>query len=139
MPTLIVLYPFILLFVICVAISGLHAVYIKLSGKILRGSFVSWKHAFIFTLGISAVTLIGRTVAVAGGFSVPLVLAVFCSLVLQLIFGGWFFSTRGITKQGQLFGWPGGVRISALAFLFLAVTGALVNGVVPIISMAAQS
>jgi hypothetical protein len=138
-PTLIVFFPFILLFAIYVAISVLHAAYVKLSGNILRGSFVSWKHAFIFALGISALTLIGRTVAVAGGFSVPLALAVIFSLVLQLIFGGWFFSTRGITKQGQSFGWLGGVRISALAFLFLAVTGALVNGVVHIIAMAVQS
>jgi hypothetical protein len=67
---------------------------------------------------------------VTEGISFQLTPSLALSFVLYLIFGGWFFSTGGFTKQAQPLGWLGGVRLSALAFLLLALIGALVNGVV---------
>lgn len=77
-----------------------------------------------------------RMAAVAECISVQLPLSLALSFVLYLSFGGWFFSTRGVTKQGKPLDWVGGVRLSALAFLLLALTGVLVNSVDRIIEYA---
>ena len=46
---------------------------------------------------------------------------------LVVTMGGWFFSTRGLTNSGKPLGWLGGVRLSGLAFVLLAVTSLLGN------------
>ena len=137
--TLIALFPLIVLSITYIVVCVLNAAYVKLSGRILHGSVVSWKNSFIFALTVTVLMLIVRMATVAEGISVPLTLALSLSFVLYSTFGGWFFSTRGVTKQGQPLGWLGGVRLSALSFLLFALTVVLVNGTVRIIANAGQS
>jgi hypothetical protein len=134
--TLIAYFPLIVLAVIYIVVCVLNAAYIKLSGRILHGSVVSWKDSFVFALAITFLILVLRIAAVAEGISAPLTLALALGFVLYLTFGGWFFSTRGVTKQGQPLGWLGGIQLSALVFVLLALTGVLVNEAVRIIANA---
>jgi hypothetical protein len=137
--TLISYLPLIILFVIYSAICVMHAAFVKLSGKILHGSVVSWKHAFIFALGVTVLFLAMLFVAVAAGISVPPAVSMVLGFMLSTAFGSWFFGSRGKTKQGQPLGWTGGLRLSALAFLLLAVTGAVMKGVVHMLAMAVHA
>ena len=118
MNSLIEFSPFALLLSIYLAVGALHAVYIKVSGRILRG-VVSWKHSFIFALAMTVLTLIGRMAASAGGKSVPLTVVLPFGFVLSLVLGGWFFGSRGASLQGQPLGLLGGLQLSALAYVLL--------------------
>ena len=137
--TLISYLPLIILFVIYSVICVMHAAFVKLSGEILQGSVVSWKHAFIFALSVTVILLIMLFASVAAGFSVPPVVSMVLGFAVSTSFGSWFFSSRATTKQGQPVGWAGGLRLSALAFLLLAVTGAVMKGVVHVLAMAVHA
>ncbi len=137
--TLISYLPLIILSVIYTVICVMHAAFVKLSGKILRGSVVSWKHAFIFALAVTVMLLIMLVASVAAGISVPPAVSMVLGFVLSTVFGSWFFSTRGMTQQGRPLGWEGGLRLSALAFLLLAVSGVVIKGVVHVLAMAVHA
>lgn len=137
--TLISYLPLIILSVIYTVICVMHAAFVKLSGKMLRGSVVSWKHAFIFALAVTVMLLIMLVASVAAGISVPPAVSMVLGFVLSTVFGSWFFSTRGMTQQGRPLGWTGGLRLSALAFLLLAVSGVVIKGVVHVLAMAVHA
>ncbi|MGA7594789.1 MAG: hypothetical protein WCA64_06285 [Gallionella sp.] len=137
--TLISYFPLIILFVIYSVISVMHTAFVKLSGKMLHGSVVSWKHAFIFALSVTVILLIVIAATVAAGISVPPTVSMVFGFVLSTAFGSWFFSTRGMTQQGRPLGRDGGFRLSAIAFLLLAVTGAVMKGIVHVLAMAVHA
>lgn len=137
--TLISYFPLIILFVIYTVTCVMHAAFVKLSGKILYGSVVSWKNAFIFALAVTVLLLIMLFAAVAAGISIPPAVSMVLGFALSTAFGSWFFSTRGVTKQGQPLGWAGGLRLSALAYLLLAVTGVVMKVVIHALAMAVHT
>ena len=94
-----------------------YAGFLKLAARLLRYS-VSWKSSFAF-VGIMMVAVVFHHVLV---FSEPVTTRIGYGLVLALglvIFGGWFFSRRGTNRRGTLLGWPGGIRLMALAFAMM--------------------
>jgi hypothetical protein len=137
--TLISYLPLIILSVIYTVICVMHAAFVKLSGKILRSLVVSWKHAFIYALSVTVLLLIMLVASVAAGIPVPPAVSMILGFALSTAFGSWFFSTRGMTQQGLPLGWEGGLRLSALAFLLLAVTGVVMKGVVHVLAMAVHA
>jgi len=137
--TLISYFPLIILFIIYSVICVMHAAFVKLSGMILHSLVVRWKHAFIFALAVTVMLLIMLFGAVVAGISVPPAMSMVVGFVLSTAFGSWYFSTRAMTKQGQPLGWKGGLRLSALAFLLLAVTGAVMKGIIHVLAMAAHT
>ncbi len=116
----------------------LYALYVKLSAKILRGTSISWKHTFIFSLIIVALTLTSQMGFALSGITLPIFLSIPLALFVHLSLGGWFFSTRGTTKQGQLIGWRGGMQVIAIAFVFLGLSAALLLGVINLASVPTQ-
>ncbi len=106
-------------------IGVLYALYVKLSSKILRGTSISWKHTFIFSLIIVVLTLTSQMGFTLSGITLPMFLSIPVALIVHLSLGGWFFSTRGTTKQGELIGWSGGMQIIAITFVFLGLSTVL--------------
>lgn len=139
MQNLVAFFPIILLFVIYAAACLLYAAYIKLSAKLLRDSFVSWKHSMIFAVVIAVATLFARMGTVAGDTVVPFPWVYILGFALYMAFGGWFFSSRGMSKEGRSFGWLGGIQLSGLAFLLFFVTSVLAKGVAHALAMAVKS
>lgn len=137
MQALIAYFPFILLLVMYLVVGVLNAVFIKLSARILRGAVVSWRHALSFALGIAVLTLLGRVLLYSGSVPAP-VFSVF-GVVIYLILGAWYFSTRGTTHQGQPLGWVGALQLSALALLLFVVTGVVITEIVRIVAGVVQS
>jgi len=127
MKSLIALLPLIILFFYYVAFAVLHAAYIKISADLLRGMRISWRDAFRFALGLMAIILIIRSVAMEAGLSIPTGVLVAFSLVLHLSVGGWFFAKRAMTVENEPAGWKGGVFISAVAYVFLVLTIVIAN------------
>jgi hypothetical protein len=126
----------VLLLVPLAMVLALYAVYIKLSARLLRRSKVSWKNSFLFALVLILLAFAGRAGSLALGQSLPLLPGLIFGLTAQVILGGWFFSTRGTDAAGQPLGWRGGIQLSVLAFLLMAVTGFVLFGVVHVLSPA---
>lgn len=139
MQTLITLFPLIVLAGLYVLLCVVFAAFVKLSARFLGGIVVSWKHSFIFALVMALLTLFGRTMAVAGGSSIPLALDLAFSFALCLILGGWYFGTRGIDKNGQPLGWVGGMRLSAVAFVLLVLIDAIASRAVHVFATVTKS
>ena len=96
-----------------------YAGFLKLAARLLRYS-VSWKASFLFA-GIMLVLVIFEHVLV---FSEPVAIRIGYGVVLLLvliILGGWFFSSRGTNRHGAVLGWSGGIRLMALAFAMMIV------------------
>jgi hypothetical protein len=93
--------------------------FLKLAARLLRYS-VSWKSSFLFA-GIMLVAVIIDHVLV---FSQPAAIRIGHGVVLLLvliILGGWFFSSRGTNRLGAVLGWSGAMRLMALAFTMMIV------------------
>jgi hypothetical protein len=96
-----------------------YAGFLKLAARLLRYS-VSWKSSFLFA-GIMLVAVMFHHVL---AFSEPVATRIGSGVVLLLglvILGGWFFSGRGTNRRGIVLGWPGGIRLMALAFAMMIV------------------
>jgi hypothetical protein len=96
-----------------------YAGFLKLDARLLRYS-VSWKASFLFA-GIILVLVICEHLLV---FSEPVAIRIGYGVVLLLvliILGGWFFSKSGTNRHGAILGWPGGIRLMALAFAMMIV------------------
>ena len=126
MSSLVYFVPAIVFFVVLPCIYG---VYTKLSARLLRASDLRWKHGFLFGLLVCAASVAGRIVSFASGATLPLAVGIFVSLAAHLLLGGWFFSTRGTDAAGNALGWPGAVKLSALTFLLMGITAAILFGV----------
>jgi hypothetical protein len=107
-----------LLFLIAVGLISC-AGFLKLAARVLRYS-VSWKSSFLFA-AIMLVAVIfhhllvfNEPVATRIGYGVMLLLGL-------LILGSWFFRRRGTSRLGGVLGWPGGIRLMALAFAMMIV------------------
>jgi len=96
-----------------------YAGFLKLAARLLRYS-VSWRSSFLFA-GIMLVAVIFHHVFF---FSEPVATRIVYGVVLLVslaILGGWFFSGRGTNRRGTVLGWPGGIRLMALAFAMMIV------------------
>ena len=96
-----------------------YAGFLKLAARLLRYS-VSWKASFLFA-GIMLVLVIFEHLLV---FSEPVAMRIGYGVVLLLVLitlGGWFFRGRGTNRLGAVLGWPGGIRLMALAFAMMIV------------------
>ncbi len=51
-------------------------------------------------------------------------------LLVLIIFGGWFFSSRSTNRCGAVLGWSGGIQLIALAFAMMLVVAIAI--VVPV-------
>jgi hypothetical protein len=102
-----------------------YAGFLKLAARLLRYS-VSWKSSFLFA-AIMLVLVIFEHLLV---FSEPVAMRIGHGVVVLLVLiisGGWFFRGRGTNRLGAVLGWPGGIRLMALAFaMMIAVAFAIV-------------
>jgi hypothetical protein len=125
MSPLISLVPVVVFFLI---VPCCYAAYIKLSARLLHRSKARWKHGFLFGLLLCVLAVAGRMTSLALGHTLPLPIGLFVGLVLHLLLGGWFFSTRATDAAGHALGWPGAIKLSALTFLLLATTAFALMG-----------
>src|SRR5215475_7597657 len=87
--------------------------FLKLAARLLRYS-VSWKVSFLFASIMLAAVIVDHLLVV----SEPMAIRIGHGVVLLLglvVLGGWFFSGRGMNRQGAVLGWwSGGLRLMAL-------------------------
>lgn len=76
---------------------------------------------------IVTLTIASRGAHLAG-VRLPVVLGVVIGVGVQLALGGWFFGSRGRTAQGVPMGWSGGVALTAITLVLLALTVATLRG-----------
>lgn len=95
---------------------------LRLSARLLRRSQIEWKHAFSFALGLAALLFVLGRASRTIGISIPLPFPIFLGAGAQLLLGGWFFSTRARTSEGQPLGWRRGVEVVALALGLVVAT-----------------
>ena len=122
MQTLVSILPPVLIF-IC-----LYAGMVKLAARLLRYK-LSWKLSFVFAIAILIIAIASRALQFAIGHSLPLWLALVLFVAVYVVLGAWLFGERATNASGQVLGWRGGVRLSACAFLVMAVFALLLLGV----------
>jgi|SoimicMinimDraft_9_1059737.scaffolds.fasta_scaffold07022_1 hypothetical protein len=122
MQTLVSLVPPLLMF-IC-----LYAGIVKLAARLLRYE-LSWKRSFLFAIAMLIISIASRAVQFAIGYSLALWLSLILLLAAYVVLGAWLFGGRATNASGQVLGWRGGVRLSACAFLLMAVLALLLLGV----------
>lgn len=100
----------------------------------MHGSIVSWKAVFLFSLVMTLATLTGKAISLGTSVTVTANMAFLLSFAINVVFGGWYFAVRAFTRQGHPLGWAGAVQVSALAFVFLAITGILFGSIFHVLS-----
>jgi hypothetical protein len=122
MPTLVSVVPPLLIF-IC-----LYAGVVKFAARLLRYT-LTWKRSFVFALAMLIIAMGSRALQFAIGRSLPLWLALIILLAAYLALGAWLFAEGATNASGQVLGWRGGIRLSAYAFVVMAVFALLLLGV----------
>ena len=116
------------MFLPLIAVVAVAAVFWKFAARILRYGGVTWPLAFLVAATIVfASVLIQGLVAVAGlGLGKWVVRGVVP--VLLVVLGAWCFHDRATRPDGAEVGWPGALKLSALAHvLFVLVFVALLS------------
>jgi hypothetical protein len=96
---------------------------VKLAARILRFS-ITWKSSFLFALLMFIVVVLTRGIFPAAEQTLPVVICqMFVMAMLFTALGTWFFRRRVTGADGQILGWRGSIRLSALALSFIFTLG----------------
>src|SRR5688500_17542014 len=99
----------------------LYAAFVRLAARLTKASGVGWLRAFHFSALIIVLSVLGRVVSLYVG-QAPLLLAVLFGIAIHLALGAWFFRNRAVAANGQVVGWGGGAKLTAVALgLFLVI------------------
>jgi hypothetical protein len=96
-----------------------YAGFVKLAARLLRYK-VSWMSSFLFAVIVLVLVIFDHVLAFDEPVAIRFVHVVGLLLVL-VILGSWFFSTRGMNRSGTLLGWGGGIRLIALTFAMMVI------------------
>lgn len=107
----------------------MYAAFVRLAARITRASGVGWLGAIQFAVLVVVVSVLGRVVSLYVG-QAPLLLAALFGIAIHLALGAWFFRNRAVAADGQVVGWVGGAKLSALALGLLLFVMVVLFGVV---------
>lgn len=93
----------------------INALFWKLAAKIMRYGGVTWPLAFLVAATLIFASLFVRGVLKATGLELPAATVLILSPMLPVVLGAWCFHDRATTANGELAGWPGALRLSALS------------------------
>jgi hypothetical protein len=110
--------------VLIVTLLGIYVLYFKLAAALVRAR-ISWAHAFVFAGLMLVLGIAVNVLPLTEASGVPAFVAPVLGVVLSVLLGGWFFSTRAVDAGGQTLGWLGASKLSALAIALLVATGIL--------------
>jgi hypothetical protein len=99
----------------------IYAGFVEIAARLLRYK-VSWKSSFLFAVIVLVLVIFDHMLAFDQPVTIRIVHAVALFFVL-IILGSWFFSARGLNRNGTVLGWSGGIRLVAVAFAMLMVVG----------------
>ena len=115
--------PFIPLGIMMVIVPAFYGLIIKFSARLLRHNEITWKKGFIFGIIVLIIKYFYRLLADSMGFSLPHVIGIIFGLIITLIIGGWFFSTRGKTIDGMILGWGEAIKLTGLSYVIFIALG----------------
>jgi hypothetical protein len=114
------------MFLPLIGIIVVNALFWKLAAKILRYGGVTWLLSFLVAATLVFASVFVRGVLAATAVRLPSMTALILSPVLPVVLGAWCFHDRATSASGQLVGWPGALRLSALSLaLSVLVSAAL--------------
>jgi len=96
-----------------------YAGFVKLAASLLRYK-VSWESTFLFSVIVLVLVIFDHVLAFDQPVTIRIVHVVVLLLVL-VILGSWFFSTRGMNGNGTPLEWGGGIRLIALTFAMMSI------------------
>jgi hypothetical protein len=107
-----------LLLLTAIALS-FYAGLVKISAHILHFK-VTWKSCFLFAFMMLVVILVSRRVSPPADHTLPVVIGQMLAMAIGFAgLGSWFFRKRITDADGRISGWPGSIRLSALALSFI--------------------
>lgn len=96
---------------------------IKFAAFLLHRSRVRWLHAFVYVLGLVAITVVVRLALASTGIELPPLVALPVGLVVHLAFGGWYFASRLRAADGVAAGHVRALQLSGIVFAVLLALG----------------
>lgn len=104
-------------------VMAMYASFLKLAARILRFRGVTWVRTFVFAALLFVLSMLVRGAIFYFEVQLPALIALSLGTGLHLFFGAWFFRARALGQDGQVVGWSGGAKLTAIAmaFLFLVV------------------
>ena len=121
--------PFIPLATMMIVIPAIYGLIVKISARLLQYKEVSWIKGFIFAIIVGSFSLLLNMASMKLGFAFSSYIGVAIGLVLTLFIGGWFFRKRGKNVEGDMLGWLGAIKLTALSYvIFIGLGGILAIG-----------
>ncbi len=118
-------FGYLLLLVPLAALVILPGLLVKFAAFVMGRARISWRQCFIFGILVALSSIPLRAVALLLvlflKISLPLSVILALSSAIYLIFGGWYFKSRLTSKDGELLGWPGGLKLMAIYLLLLGL------------------
>ena len=115
--------------VMMIVIPAICGVIVKVSARLLQCREISWIKGFIFGIIIMFFSLLFRIALVQIGFYLPHFIGFSFGFIFTFSMGGWFFRKRGKNADGDLLGWAGAIKLTALSYLILmGIVGLLALG-----------
>jgi hypothetical protein len=115
--------PYLPLGIMMVFFSAVYVLILKFSSRLLQINEITWKNGLIFVIILIITSILYRAAANSIGYSLPNVIGISLGLIVNLMIGGWFFSTRGKAADGKLLGWGGAVKLTGLSYVIFIVLG----------------
>lgn len=107
----------------------IYGLFWKLAARILRYGGVTWPLAFLVAATIVFVSGFIRGVVSALKVGLPVLFAVPFSAAITIVIGAWCFHERATRQDAQVVGWPGALKLSALALVLFLLPAVLVYAV----------
>ncbi len=113
----------------------LHAGFLKVAARVMRGVRVSWQACLGFSAILAGLAVLNRILSVNAGTFVPDGTSIVVGLAAQLGLGAWFFGTRARDLERRRLGWRRGLGMTALAtgllLTFLAMASLVILSLLP--------
>ncbi len=106
----------------------LYATYLKIAGRILRYTDISWRRCFGLALVVGVITIATRAAIIFGHVAIPPLVAVLFGLVMHAGLGAYTFRSHGSTPSGNSLQAHHGGLLSAVAVGLMLVTALVIFG-----------
>ncbi|MBC3860469.1 hypothetical protein H8K32_00005 [Undibacterium jejuense] len=94
---------------------------VKLAAFLYKRTILSWKHAFIYTTGITVVSMSYAALTILTEHLIPVPVTILIGLAMQLGFGGWYLGSKAQAANNGTLGFKQGVWIAVIANVLLSV------------------
>jgi hypothetical protein len=112
----------------------LYSAITKLAGRIFRKTNITWRVCFIYTFAIFFFSGVVKALINLFGVTFNLPMAFVFGLIVQVLFGAWFFSRWARTEEGLLLNPIAAAKLTGVIFILVCVLLIVLFGLYAVVS-----